>query len=218
MQHQPSLDIGRLAQRALDADAVVRHGTGHAVQAASSQIGELATQAKAKHPGLAHAFGAGAQRVQRRTDILDAEGLIEALIQAQGALEVLAAIAQFDARGDAPEQVRHQHRVAFFGVVVRHGAHGGVDAEDFLAQHNAGPLARCGRGEVGAERAATVGGVDLDGLAHGLRSFVLGDGATVLDSIMGDPHRSKLAAGCSGYPISAGKYRCGQGAPGSDPL
>ncbi|AJG21274.1 hypothetical protein RR42_m3915 [Cupriavidus basilensis] len=60
--------------------------------------------------------------------------------------------------------------------------------------------------------------MDLDSLAHGLRSFVFGGWAAVLDSIMGDPHCSKLAAGCSGYPISAGKCRRGQGAPGSDPL
>ncbi|SPA51316.1 protein of unknown function [Cupriavidus taiwanensis] len=34
--------------------------------------------------------------------------------------------------------------------------------------------------------------------------------AAVLDPMMVAPHRSKLAAGCSGYPISAGKFGFGQ--------
>ncbi|SOY61016.1 hypothetical protein CBM2586_A120193 [Cupriavidus phytorum] len=32
----------------------------------------------------------------------------------------------------------------------------------------------------------------------------------MLDPMMVAPHRSKLAAGCSGYPISAGKSGFGQ--------
>jgi hypothetical protein len=63
--------------------------------------------------------------------------------------------------------------------------------------------------------------VDLDGLAHGLRSLSLWDRAAVLDSMMVVPHRSKLAAGCSDYPISAGKFGFGQRDPGAsraDPL
>ncbi len=169
MQHQAAAHVGGLAQRVLDAHAVVRHRAGHVGQPAGRQVGQLAAQAEAQHAGLADAFRPRPQCLKRGAHILHARGFVELLVQAQRPLEVLAAVGQLDPGRDAPEQVGHQHRIALLGVVFRHLPHGRVDAEDLLAQHDAGALACRRGGEITAETA--FGGLDLDGLAHGLRSL-----------------------------------------------
>ena len=62
---------------------------------------------------------------------------VEALEVVEGLLPIRFAVAEVDVLVQAPEQIGRQHDVAFLGVVVGHFAHVGVDAEDFLAQHDA---------------------------------------------------------------------------------
>ncbi|MNS82885.1 hypothetical protein D3C72_1166440 [compost metagenome] len=171
MQHQPAAHVAGLAQCMLDADAVVRHRAGHVGQPAGRQVSQLAAQAEAQHAGLADAFRARAQCLQCRAHVLHALGFVELLIEPERALEILAAIGQLDAGREAPEQVGNQHRVTLFGVIVGDLPHGGIDAEDLLAQHDSRALACRGNGEITAETA--FGGLDLDGLAHGLLSLSL---------------------------------------------
>ncbi|MCY1291522.1 hypothetical protein D9M69_417590 [compost metagenome] len=171
MQHQAAPHLCGLAQRMLDAHAVVGHRTGHVRQPARRQVSQLAAQAEAQHAGLADAFRARAQCLQCRAHVLHALGFVELLIEPERALEILAAIGQLDAGREAPEQVGNQHRVTLFGVIVGDLPHGGIDAEDLLAQHDSRALACRGNGEITAETA--FGGLDLDGLAHGLLSLSL---------------------------------------------
>ncbi len=68
----------------------------------------------------------------------------------------MSLVAQIDPGLLAPVQVRHQHRVAFLGQLVRHFAHGGVDPEDLLAEHHARAAAIDGRSQVGLELLAGI--------------------------------------------------------------
>ncbi|OMP13008.1 hypothetical protein COLO4_02442 [Corchorus olitorius] len=79
----------------------------------------------------------------------------------RGLLEILGGVAQFDARRLAPVEVRHQHAVALLGQLVGHGAHGGVDAEDLLAQDDARTATVDGGHEVGVEGAGRRRYVDI---------------------------------------------------------
>ena len=171
MQHQLALDVVHLLQLVLDAGSVIadRHGS---IRTAGRQIGHLAAQAIADHAGLVVilAFGQGACVAQRGGDVLRAHILVEIVEEAEGLLPAVRRVVQLHARLQAPEQVRHHRHEAFLGKAVGHFAHGGVHAEDFLADHHCRPLAGRGQGDVGSEGTGAVGGLDFDGLAvaHGV--------------------------------------------------
>jgi hypothetical protein len=77
--------------------------------------------------------------------LVDALVPIESLQQCERALPVCSGIAELDVRLLAPEQIGHQHEVAFLRVVVRHAAHRVVHAENLLAQHDSRPAAGTAR-------------------------------------------------------------------------
>jgi hypothetical protein len=166
VQRERALDVLGLIERGVDAHAVVADGHVR-IGAARSQVGELAAEAEAQHADLLllH-FGPLAQRGDRGLHVFHALGLVEAAVEREGALPVFRRIAEFDIGLLAPEEVGHQHHVAFFRVVVGHLAHGVVDAEDLLRDHQARAAAGLGQCEVAVETAAAVGGLDADFLLH----------------------------------------------------
>ena len=156
VQHQPAAQPGRFLQAVLDADAVVAHGHVH-VAAAGRQIGQLAAQAVAQRAHAALELGQRAQR-HRRTDVAHAQILVEALVQREGARHVVRTVGQFDAGLLPPEQIRRQHHITFLGQPLGGLAHEAVQAEDLLAQHQAGAAARGRHGQIALELAAIMRG------------------------------------------------------------
>ena len=162
VQDQPAAQSFQFLQGLLDTDAVVADGAGHLGQSTGRQVGQLAAQAVTHHTkaGVAH-LGTTAQMVEGGADVYHAQSLVEGLVVAEGLLEILGGVAQFDARRLAPVEVRHQHAVALLGQLVGHGAHGGVDAEDLLAQDDARTAPVDGGHEVGVEGAGRRRYVDI---------------------------------------------------------
>ncbi|MOA11410.1 hypothetical protein D3C78_1313480 [compost metagenome] len=157
VQHQAAAQVGGLFQAAFDAHAVVAHGHVH-IGAAGGQIGQLAAQAIAQHAHPALLLGQPAQHGDRGRDVLQAQLHVETLVELERARHVSRAVGQLNAGLLAPEQVGHHHHVTLFGQQLRRAAHEIVDAEDLLAQHQAGAVARSRHGHVGAEGLAIVRG------------------------------------------------------------
>ncbi|POM13953.1 hypothetical protein CSX04_08313 [Burkholderia cepacia] len=166
MQHQPALEIGSLAQCMLDTHAIVANRARDAFEPACCQVSQFASQAETQHTSVADTFRTLPQRRQCCADVLHTLGLVKLLAQPQSALEIFTIVFQFDAGREAPEQIRHQHGITFFGVVIRDLAHIGIDTKNLLAQHNPRPPPCSRGGKVSAETAVCA--ADLDGLAHGL--------------------------------------------------
>ena len=135
--------VAGLAEIGLDADAVIADGAID-IGARRDEISELAAETEAERADLAGAFGTRAQHLQRVGGILDRLIGVEALVIAHRLAEIGLGVAEFDAGLHAPEQVRREHDIAFFGVIVGNLAHRGVDAENLLQQQDAGTGARGG--------------------------------------------------------------------------
>ena len=73
------------------------------------------------------------------------------LIKPEGFLKLFFAVAKFDTGLHAPEKIRSQHGIPFFGVIVGHIADVPVDAKDFLQEQDARPRAYLGRCEIALE-------------------------------------------------------------------
>ncbi|MNE30901.1 hypothetical protein D3C80_1244420 [compost metagenome] len=143
VQHQAAaLQVFRLRQGVLDADAVVAHGAGHLRQPATRQVGQLAAQAIAHDADpCASAFVQPLQGPNAGLNILDPEPFIETFVEGKSPRKVGLGVTQLDAAHLAPVEVGYQHRVPLLGQQVSHLTHGLVDAEDFLAQHKTRPTA-----------------------------------------------------------------------------
>ena len=163
VQHQRAADLVLLVQMSLDADAVIADRAIHA-GARRRQIGELAAQAVAERADLAGAFRPAAQRLHAGRDVLDAGIDVELLEELERLLPLLRRIGHVDHRLHAPEQIRRQHDIAFLGIELGDLAHIGVDAEDLLAQHDAGTAAARRHRHISLEPAA-VRGRDIDPLS-----------------------------------------------------
>ncbi|MNQ87267.1 hypothetical protein D3C85_1024830 [compost metagenome] len=157
VQNQPAPQRGRLFQAVLDAHAVVTHRHVR-IRAAGGKKSQLAPQAVAQHARAALLFRQGAQRGQRRRNVLDPQLHVEPLVELKGARHVGGAVRQLDAGLLAPEQIGHQHHVALLGQQLRSAAHEAIDAENLLAQHQPRPAAGGRHGQIGAEGPAIVRG------------------------------------------------------------
>jgi hypothetical protein len=131
-----------------------------------------------------------AQGGDRRTDVAHAEIDVEALEEAEGALEIGLAIPEIDVRFEPPEQIGHENDVALFGVPCRDVAHDGIDPEDLLAEHEARTGPARGQGEERVERARTVGRTD-------------GNHRTAHVRMLARPRRNRLSGWCSVHPGGA---------------
>src|SRR5215831_4089978 len=130
MHQQRLRDRARLVEEVFDAAAVVAD-IAVGVRARRHQVGELAAEAVADRAGLAGAGGLLAQVIEAGDQILDALGLVEALVQLEAALPFgLGLVGQLDARFLAPEDVRAECHVPLRGVAITEIAHDLVDAED----------------------------------------------------------------------------------------
>ncbi|MNT09645.1 hypothetical protein D3C72_1444350 [compost metagenome] len=165
MQGDRAFDLRHEVERAFDAHAVVAHGRVHA-RVRGGQVGQLAAEAEAQRADLAGAGRVRAQRLHARRDVGHAGFDVELLEEAEGALPVFGRVAQIDAGLHAPEQVGREHHVAFLRIEVGHLAHVGIDAEDLLAQHDAGAAPRGRQGQVAAKGLGAVAGGNVDGVAH----------------------------------------------------
>ena len=150
MQQQRALDLLGFLQILLDIDAVIADGRIDAGPR-RGEIGELAAQAIAQCRDLAVAALDLAQRVDRRLDVLGGLVLVEALIEIEGPLEILLAIAELDIGLEAMEEVRRQDEIALLGILIGDLADMAVDAEDLLAEQDAGALAARRRRQIAAE-------------------------------------------------------------------
>ena len=117
LQHEPAVQVRRLVERVLDAHAVADR-RGHVRQPARGEIRELAAETVAEHAGSARAFGKLPEHGQRGANILDTLVLVVFAVKGHCAFGIRSRIAEFDPRRLAPEQVGHEHRVAFLRVVV----------------------------------------------------------------------------------------------------
>ncbi len=152
-------DARRLVERLVDADAVIAD-IALGIAARRHQEGELAAEAVADRADLAGAGGVTAQIGQGHLQIGDALGLVESLIELEGALPFrLALVGELDPRRLAPEEVGTERGVALRGEAVGKIAHHLVDAEDLLDDENARPLAALRRRQITGE-AAAIGGAD----------------------------------------------------------
>ena len=163
MKHHRALDLRGLADIGLDADPVIADGAID-IGARRDEIGELAAEAEAERADLADTFRTRAQHLQCIGRILDRLIGIEALIIAERLVEIGFGIAEVDARLHPPEQIRRQHHITFFGIIIGGFAHRGIDAENLLQQQNAGTRSRGRDGKISLERAA-IGSRDINPLS-----------------------------------------------------
>ena len=84
------------------------------------------------------------------------------LIKPEGFLKLFFAVAKFDTGLHAPEKIRSQHGIPFFGVIVGHIADVPVDAKDFLQEQDARPRAYLGRREIALEFTRAIRCRDID--------------------------------------------------------
>jgi hypothetical protein len=168
MQQQRDLDLLGFLQIVLDTDAVIADG-GIDAGPRRCQIGELAAKAIAERCDLPVAALDLAQHADRRFDVLGGLVLVEALIEAEGLLEILLAIAELDIRLEAMEEVRCQDEIALLGILIGDLADMVVDAEDLLAEQDAGALTARRRRQIAAEGLA-VPARDLDVFALALKA------------------------------------------------
>jgi len=103
-----------------------------------------------------------AQRGDRVLNVLHAQVFIESLIELEGLLPILGRIAKLHARLLPPEQIRHQHDVAFLCVVISDLAHADVHTKNFLRNHQPGAFTGSRLGEIGTEFATTIASFYLD--------------------------------------------------------
>jgi len=122
---------------------------------------------------LARDLGPRPERLHRRGDVAHRLVGVQALEQRDRLFEVRRRV-QIDPGLLPPEQVGHQHGVAFLGEIVRRPAHAVVDAEDLLQHHQpraaALPVGGRRNRQVALERLA-VARRDVDHRAGHLASF-----------------------------------------------
>ncbi len=130
------------------------------VAARRHEVGELAAEAVADRAGLAGAGGQAAQMRQARLEIVDALGLVEALVELEGARPFrLGLVGELDAGLLPPEEIGTERDVALRGETVGDVAHHLVDAEDLLDDENARTFAALRCREI-AGKAAAISGAD----------------------------------------------------------
>ena len=160
MQHHGHPDFRRLVQILIDGYAVIAYRAIYTA-ARRSQIREPPAQTESQCADLARDFSPRTQRAHGGADVVHAFVGIETPEEVEGAREVCLGVTQFDILLQPPEQIRRKHHITFFGVVIGDLADVGIDAEDFLAQHNARSFARCWHGEISPER-ATIRSFNVD--------------------------------------------------------
>ncbi len=159
VEHERSGELARFIQRLVDADAIIAD-IAIGVAARRHEIGELAAEAVADGAGLAGAGGEAAQMRQARLEIVDALGLVEALVELEGARPFrLGLVGELDAGLLPPEEIGAERDVALRGETVGDVAHHLVDAEDLLDDENARTFAALRCREI-AGKAAAIGGAD----------------------------------------------------------
>jgi hypothetical protein len=104
VQQQRALDLLGFPEIVLNADPIIADG-GLDAGPRCGEIGELAAQAIAECRHLAVAALDLAQHADRRFDVPGGLILVEALIEAEGLLEILLAIAELDIGLEAMEEV-----------------------------------------------------------------------------------------------------------------
>ena len=171
MQRQRHLDVAGFAEILVDGDAVVTHGAVDA-GAGRGQVGKTATETEAERADLALDLRHRPHGLHRGGDVLHALVGVERLEVFERLGPVGLGVAQLDAGLDAPEKIRGDDGIAFLGVVVGHLADEAVQAEDLLAQDDAGAMAGTRHRDVRLELAAVLGG-DLDPASgHDVRPLV----------------------------------------------
>src|SRR6185437_16845276 len=113
--------------------------------------GELAAEAEAERRELAHAFGAAAQRLDRRGDVSDPLLGIEFLVERKRFLALGLALPELNAGRQSPEEVGAEDDIAFLGIGIGDVAHRCVDAENLLKEDDAGATPALRDGKIGAK-------------------------------------------------------------------
>ena len=160
VQHQLVFDVGSFVQRFVYANTVVGHADRR-VGAARSQVSQFAAQTKPQYAGLSLHLGHGAQGVQAGLYVFHAFGFVEALVKTEGALPVFRRVTELHAGLLTPEQIGHQHDIPFLRVIVSDFAHGNIDAENFLRNHQARSFTAGGQRHIALKRAAFIVGFDV---------------------------------------------------------
>ena len=160
VEHHRAFDTAGLAEQVRKADAVERD-RDRGVEPGGGQVGELAAEAEPHEADIAGAFRKRAHRIHRRADVGYRQIDVEAFEIAERRGEFLLGVAELDPRLQSPEQVRCEDDIAFLGEIVGRRAHGRVDAENLLAEHETRPGTRFRYREVSVEPPAIAGG-DLD--------------------------------------------------------